>query len=160
MGQEIERKFRVTGTGYRDQGPGRRYRQGYLASDKARTVRVRVVGNQAWLTIKGPTTGITRSEFEYEIPGADGVTLLESLGHQPIIDKTRYRIAHGDHVWEVDEFHGANQGLVVAEIELASEDEAFERPDWLGKEVSGDPRYFNSNLIAHPFGEWAKEGTD
>lgn len=156
MGQEIERKFRIVDDSYRKSAVGKRYRQGYLSTDKARTVRVRVVEDQAWLTIKGQTKGVTRSEFEYEIPAADAVTLLESLCHQPVIDKTRYRIPHGNHVWEVDEFHGANEGLVVAEIELQSEDESFEKPDWLGKEVSGDPRYFNSNLIAHPYQDWSE----
>lgn len=156
MGQEIERKFRVASDAYRESASGKRYRQAYLSTDKARTVRVRVVEDQAWLTIKGLTEGVTRAEFEYEIPVADAVTLLESLCQQPVIDKTRYRIPLGDHVWEVDEFHGVNQGLVVAEIELSSEDEPFEKPDWLGKEVSGDPRYFNSNLIAHPYQDWSE----
>jgi adenylate cyclase len=156
MAQEIERKFRVTGSGYRGQGKARRYRQAYLSTDKARTVRVRVVEDRAWLTIKGLTQGVTRAEFEYEIPLADALMLLESICHQPVIDKTRHVIHHGQHVWEVDEFHGVNDGLVVAEIELASEDEAFEKPDWLGEEVSGDPRYFNANLIAHPYREWGE----
>jgi adenylate cyclase len=159
MGKEIERKFRVSSDGFRQRQLGKRYRQAYLSTDKARTVRVRVVEDQAWLTIKGLTEGVTRAEFEYEIPLADAVTLLESICHQPVIDKTRYRIPHGEHVWEVDEFHGTNQGLVVAEIELTAEDEAFEKPDWLGPEVSGDPRYFNANLITHPFSEWSEEST-
>jgi adenylate cyclase len=160
MGQEIERKFRVISHAYREQGSGQRYRQAYLSTDKARVVRVRVVDDLAWLTIKGQTSGVTRAEFEYPIPVKDAVTLLESICHQPVIDKTRYKVRHGEHVWEVDEFHGANEGLVVAEIELDSEDEAFARPDWLGEEVSGDPRYFNSNLIAHPFSEWPDRARD
>lgn len=157
MGREIERKFRVQGDAWQQPELGKRYRQAYLSTDKARTVRVRTVEDQAWLTVKGLTEGVTRAEFEYEIPLTDAVTLLESICHQPVIDKTRYRIPHGEHVWEVDEFHGVNQGLVVAEIELASEDEPFEKPDWLGKDVSDDPRYFNSNLITHPFSKWSEE---
>ncbi len=154
MATEIERKFLLANDGWRAGAVGRRYRQGYLSTDKARTVRVRAIDEEAYLTIKGATEGLSRLEFEYPIPAADAEALLEQLCEQPIIDKTRYRISHGAHVWEVDEFHGANAGLIVAEIELGSEDEAFERPEWIGEEVSGDPRYFNSNLIAHPYSDW------
>jgi len=153
---EIERKFLVTDLGWKQKGQGRRFRQAYLSTDKQRVVRVRVVDDDAWLTIKGQTSGITRLEFEYAIPVEDAEHMLESLCHQPVIDKTRYLLKHGDHTWEIDEFHGANEGLVVAEIELDSEEEHFERPEWLGEEVSGDPRYFNSNLIAHPYREWSE----
>ena len=159
MAKEIERKFLVAGDGWRNQ-QGRRYRQAYLSTDKERTVRVRVVDDSAWLTIKGLTRGVTRAEFEYPIPLADAETLLEDLCLQPVIDKTRYLVPVGQHTWEVDEFHGVNEGLIVAEIELASEDEAFEKPDWLGEEVSGDPRYFNANLIAHPFSQWTDSESD
>ncbi|MGY6629377.1 MAG: CYTH domain-containing protein [Wenzhouxiangella sp.] len=159
MGKEIERKFLVAGDGWRSSRK-RRYRQAYLSTDKHRTVRVRVVDEAAWLTIKGLTKGVTRAEFEYPIPLADAETLLAELCLQPVIDKTRYLVEQGKHTWEVDEFHGVNDGLVVAEIELASEDEAFEKPDWLGEEVSGDPRYFNANLIAHPFSEWTEGKAD
>lgn len=154
MGTEIERKFLVTGGQYRDLATGKRYRQGYLSTDKERVVRIRVVEDQAWLTIKGKTLGVSRAEFEYEIPVADAVDMLENLCQQPIIDKTRYRLESGEHVWEIDEFHGVNDGLIVAEIELQEENEPFDKPAWLGEEVSGDPRYFNANLIAHPYREW------
>jgi adenylate cyclase len=154
MGTEIERKFLVSGTHWQQGAQGKRFRQGYLSVEKERTVRVRAVGEQGWLTIKGLTTGFTRVEFEYEIPVADAHKLLDELCHQPIIDKTRYEIPLGGHLWEVDEFHGVNEGLVVAEIELGSEHEEFERPAWLGEEVSHDPRYFNANLIKHPFRNW------
>jgi adenylate cyclase len=154
MGTETERKFLVSGTAWKQGVHGRRLRQGYLSTDKERTVRVRATDEKAWMTIKGLTAGVTRTEFEYEIPVQDAHKLLDELCRQPIIDKTRYEIRVGGHLWEVDEFHGANDGLVVAEIELRSEDEAFERPRWLGEEVSHDPRYFNANLIQHPFRDW------
>ncbi|HRK39279.1 MAG TPA: CYTH domain-containing protein [Burkholderiaceae bacterium] len=152
MAIEIERKFRVTGTGWRT-ADGVRYTQGYLNRDKARTVRVRLAGQQAWLTIKGATSGATRAEFEYAIPVADAAALLQ-LCDGPFIDKTRYTQTVGNTVWEVDEFHGDNIGLVVAEVELASEEQPFDRPDWLGEEVTHDPRYFNSALITRPFNTW------
>ncbi len=154
MGTEIERKFLVNGHAYRDRADGRRYRQAYLSTNKDRVVRVRVVDDQAWLTIKGRTRGVSRAEFEYEIPVADAINMLENLCQQPVIDKTRYRLRAGDHVWEIDEFHGVNDGLIVAEIELQDENEPFDKPEWLGEEVSGDPRYFNANLIEHPYREW------
>jgi adenylate cyclase len=151
---EIERKFLVKDQSWREGATGQRVRQGYLSDAKSATVRVRVAGERAWLTIKGPTSGITRLEFEYEIAANEAADMLNHLCRESIIDKTRYRVDHGGHTWEVDWFHGANEGLVIAEIELASEDECFERPDWLGQEVSADPRYFNSRLSRHPFGEW------
>ncbi|QOC22620.1 CYTH domain-containing protein [Wenzhouxiangella sp. AB-CW3] len=154
---EIERKFLVAGPGWKQPGKGERVRQAYLSTDKQRVVRVRVIEDDAWLTIKGQSEGITRLEFEYPIPLADAEVMLDTLCYQPFIDKTRYRIEHGNHVWEVDEFNGDNHGLVVAEIELEAEDEAFERPEWLGEEVSDDPRYFNSNLIDHPYREWSRQ---
>lgn len=154
MATEIERKFLLAHEGWRKGARGQCYRQGYLSTEKKRVVRVRTVGDSGYLTIKGATHGISRPEFEYAIPLDDAETMLESLCHRPIIDKTRYRIRHGAHVFEVDEFHGANAGLIVAEVELGSEDEAFDRPDWLGEEVTGDPRYANANLIEHPFSVW------
>lgn len=154
MATEIERKFLLRHDGWRQGARGRRYRQGYLSTAVERVVRVRCVDDDAWLTIKGATKGVSRLEFEYPIPLADAEAMLADLCLPPIIDKTRYRIPHGAHCWEVDEFHGVNAGLVIAEIELGSEDESFERPDWIGEEVSGDPRYFNANLIAHPYSEW------
>ncbi len=154
MGKEIERKFLVSGDAWRTLGHGTMYRQGYLNSAKERTVRVRTTGNKAFLTIKGITVGATRAEYEYEIPLADGNALLDNLAEKPLLEKRRYRIPQGALVWEVDEFFGENQGLIVAEIELADEDQAFDTPEWIGEEVTGDVRYFNSNLIKHPFAEW------
>lgn len=152
MAIEIERKFLVVGDAWR-QGAGTRYSQGYLNRDKHRTVRVRVAGEQAFLTIKGATQGASRVEFEYEIPLQEAESLL-LLCDGPLIQKTRYLHHLGGFTWEVDEFFGDNAGLVVAEIELTSEDQAFERPDWVGDEVTHDPRYFNANLVLHPFSTW------
>lgn len=154
MGKEIERKFLVQSQAWRAGAAGTLYRQGYLSTHKERTVRVRVVGNQGYLTIKGETRGATRDEFEYSIPIADANAMLDSLCEKPIIEKTRWTLRNAAHLWEIDEFHGANEGLVVAEVELASEDEPFARPAWLGEEVTGDKRYFNSHLVAHPFTTW------
>ena len=154
MGVEIERKFLVDGDAWRTLGQATLLRQGYLSTDAARTVRVRIDGEQAFLTIKGKSVGASRGEWEYPIPVNEAAELLDGLCQQPLVEKVRRRIAIGPHTWEVDEFLGANAGLVVAEIELASEDEAFEKPDWLGREVTGDARYFNSNLIRQPYSQW------
>ncbi|HEU4853052.1 MAG TPA: CYTH domain-containing protein [Telluria sp.] len=154
MGVEIERKFLLAGDGWRSLGEPVLLRQGYLCSDPARVVRVRVEGGQGTITIKGKSSGATRGEWEYQIPLAEANELLDGLCHQPIIEKYRSRIQHAGHTWEVDEFLGANRGLVVAEIELASEAEAFDRPGWIGAEVTDDARYFNSNLLRHPYTEW------
>ncbi len=153
MATEIERKFLLRDTGFLQGLPGERICQGYLSDAVDATVRVRLVGNQGFLTIKGRSHGISRSEFEYPIPATDAEQLLAMCGASRI-DKTRYRIPHGGHLWEVDVFSGANEGLVVAEIELASEEEVFARPDWLGEEVSHDSRYFNSQLSRQPFSGW------
>ncbi len=154
MGVEIERKFLVGGDAWRTLGQATLLRQGYLSTDAARTVRVRIDGGHAFLTIKGKSVGASRGEWEYPVPVPDAAELLDGLCQQPLVEKVRRRIAIGPHTWEVDEFLGANAGLVVAEIELASEDEAFEKPDWLGREVTGDARYFNSNLIRQPYSQW------
>ena len=154
MGKEIERKFLIKGDAWRALAQGTMYRQGYLNSAKERTVRVRTVGDRAFLTIKGITVGATRAEYEYEIPFGDCNALLDNLAEKPLIEKKRYKIKQGEFVWEIDEFFGDNQGLIVAEIELVSEDQAFDKPQWVGDEVTGDPRYFNSNLIKHPFTKW------
>ena len=154
MGIEIERKFLVLGQRWRTLGQGVSLRQGYLSSHPDRVVRVRIEGEAAMLTIKGRSVGASRGEWEYPIPVADAEQFLASLCEQPLIEKKRYRIQNEGVLWEVDEFFGANAGLVVAEIELASEDQAFARPDWLGAEVTDDVRYFNANLIRHPFCEW------
>ena len=156
MAKEIERKFLVKGDAWRKLAEGVSYRQGYLNSQKERTVRIRTVGEKAYLTVKGPTRGVTRTEFEYEIPYEDCLAMLEELAEKPIIEKKRYRIPAGSYVWEVDEFFGVNEGLILAEIELPSEDAVFEKPDWIGEEVSGDPRYFNSSLVANPYSVWKK----
>jgi adenylate cyclase len=154
VGVEIERKFLLSGNGWMRLGEPVFFRQGYLSSHKERVVRVRIEGERAVLTIKGASRGATRGEWEYPIPVADAAELLDGLCEQPLIEKYRRRIAVGGHVWEVDEFLGANAGLVVAEIELQSEDEPFDKPDWVGEEVTADPRYLNSNLIKNPFSRW------
>jgi len=154
MGKEIERKFLVRGDAWR-KGQGTLYRQGYLNTAKERTVRVRIAGQQAFLTVKGLTRGATRPEFEYPIPVDDARTMLDTLCEHPLVEKRRYRLDVGGLIWEIDEFFGDNQGLVVAEVELDSEDQSFEEPDWVVKEVTGDPRYFNVNLVEHPYSEWS-----
>lgn len=154
MAKEIERKFLVKGVDWKEMAKGTRYRQGYLNSVKERTVRVRTIDDKGFLTVKGITTGASRSEFEYEIPAADADAMLTDLCEKPLIEKNRYKIQAGRHVWEIDEFFGENQGLIVAEVELTTEKETFEKPAWVGAEVTGDPRYFNSNLIKHPFTQW------
>jgi CYTH domain-containing protein len=153
---EIERKFLVTGTAWR-QPDAIRFCQGYLNRDKERTVRVRLAGEQAFLTIKGITRGMSRAEFEYAIPVADAEQLLQ-LCHTPLINKMRHIVLHNGTRWEVDEFLGENAGLVVAEVELEREDQPFDRPDWLGGEVTDDPRYYNSNLASNPYSKWAGQG--
>jgi CYTH domain-containing protein len=155
MAREIERKILVRRERWRpDPGAGVWYRQGYLSADPDRVVRVRVAGDRAFLTIKGRTRGIERPEFEYPIPLADANTILDGICMKPLIEKTRYRVRVGAHTWEVDAFAGDNAGLLVAEIELPWEGAPFDRPEWLGAEVSGDPRYFNSNLVQHPHSRW------
>ena len=152
MGVEIERKFLVVGDDWRA-APAVPYAQGYLNRDKQRTVRVRIVQDQAWLTVKGANSGATRAEFEYAIPLADAQQLL-ALCDGPLVRKQRRVVAHAGATWEIDEFEGDNAGLVVAEIELPSEDAPFEPPPWLGSEVTHDPRYFNSSLATAPFSTW------
>lgn len=153
MGIEIERKFLVRGDAWRALATGIQVRQGYLCTDPGRSVRVRLVGGQAFLTVKGAGDGAARPEYEYEIPAADAQDLL-GLCMPPLIDKTRYVVPLGGLAWEVDEFHGANQGLVIAECELESEDQRVDKPDWVGEEVTGDVRYYNSSLVARPFTTW------
>jgi CYTH domain-containing protein len=156
MGKEIERKFIINKDAWQPQDAGIHFKQGYLNSQKERVVRVRIEGSIAKMTIKGVTKGVTRSEFEYSIPVEDASLLLDNLCEQPLIDKHRHKEVHFGKTWEIDVFHGLNEGLVVAEIELASEDEKFERPAWVVDEVSSDPRYFNSNLLKNPFSTWTK----
>ncbi len=154
MGEEIERKFLVAGDGWRDGAEATRYRQGFLATEPERTVRVRLAGPRGSITIKGKTVSARREEFEYEIPASDAQRMLDTLCKKPLIEKVRHTLPVGRHVWEIDVFEGENAGLVVAEIELESEDEAFDKPDWLAEEVTDDPRYFNSNLVARPYRAW------
>jgi adenylate cyclase len=154
VGVEIERKFLVRGDGWRALGQPVLLRQGYLNADPARTVRVRIEGGAATLTIKGKSVGATRGEWEYPIPVDEAAELLDGLCQQPLIEKYRSRIAVGGHTWEVDEFLGANAGLIVAEIELGAEQERFALPEWAGREVTGDARYYNSSLIRLPFSQW------
>lgn len=156
MAHEIERKFLVIGDDWRHLADPVLFRQGYLNSTMERTVRLRRAGDRAYLTVKGPNRGMTRAEFEYEIPVADCEAMLDALAEKPLIEKTRRRIPWRGHVWEVDEFFGENAGLIVAEIELASEDERFVKPPWIGEEVGADPRYYNANLIAHPYSQWKR----
>ena len=156
MAKEIERKFLVTGSDWKALGSPVVYCQGYLNSSPQRTVRVRIAGDHAFLTIKGPNKGAVRSEFEYPLPVEDDRAMLEELAEKPIIEKTRTIVHWQDHIWEVDEFAGVNAGLVVAEIELTDEAQAFVKPSWVGKEVTGDARYYNSNLVSHPYSSWKK----
>lgn len=156
MGSEIERKFLLRDGSWRAGASGVALRQGYLSSAKERTVRVRTVGECGWITVKGLTRGIRRQEFEYQIPVADAREMLDSLCERPLIEKVRYRIPHAGHTWEVDEFLGDNQGLVLAEVELVDESVNVELPPWAGEEVSGDPRYFNSSLAKSPWSNWGK----
>jgi len=151
---EIERKFKVLTDDYKHLAKPLAVAQGYLNSDKNRVVRVRIMDKQAFITIKSANIGISRSEYEYEIPLPDGKEILENLCEKPIIEKNRYKIIFQNKLWEVDEFLGDNQGLVLAEIELNFENEKFDKPDWIGEEVSEDSRYFNSNLIKFPYKNW------
>jgi len=154
MGVEIERKFLLRADDWKRLGEPVFFRQGYLSSHKDRVVRVRIEGDRAVMTIKGRNVGAVRGEWEYPIPMTDAAELLDRLCEQPLIEKYRRRISFAGNVWEVDEFLGANAGLVVAEIELQSEDQQFDKPDWVGEEVTDDLRYLNSSLIKHPFSAW------
>jgi CYTH domain-containing protein len=154
MAIEIERKFLVKNNAWRSLGEGCLYRQGYLPSQNHTTIRVRTVGDQGYLTIKGKNIGMSRLEFEYAIPLSDANQLLTTLCQRPLIEKYRYCIPWGHHTWEVDEFGGDNQGLILAEVELHAETEAIALPDWIGQEVTGDPRYYNVNLAKVPYCQW------
>jgi adenylate cyclase len=151
---EIERKFLVIGDSWRQGVTGTLYRQGYLCTDPERTVRVRLTGEAGTLTIKGKTEGISRAEFECPIPAAEAAELLDRLCLRPLIEKTRFRVEHAGRTWEIDEFFGVNEGLVLAEVELESADAQPELPPWAGQEVSDDPRYYNASLVQYPFSTW------
>lgn len=154
MGTEIERKYLVIGDAWRSGAIGIVYRQGYLCTTPERTVRVRMAGAKGYLTVKGSRKGVSRLEFEYEVPPADATVMLDALCIRPLIEKTRFRIPHEGLIWEVDEFAGENAGLVIAEVELLREDQEVKLPPWVGKEVSADDRYANSNLAVRPFSTW------
>ena len=154
MGREIERKFLVATEAWRAGVVAvDSLRQGYLCTDPERTVRVRLAGEKAWLTIKGRAHGPSRAEFEYRIPIADVQELLQ-MCLSPLVEKTRHRVPFGGRTWEVDVFAGANRGLVLAEVELDAAEAAVTLPSWLGKEVTDDHRYANANLAARPFTTW------
>ena len=153
MGTEIERKFLVKEGAWRE-ASATRYRQGYLSTVKERTVRVRTISDKGYLTIKGITVGASRAEFEYEIPVADAEEMLDTLCEKPLIEKNRYKVVDGALTWEVDEFFGENAGLIIAEIELQSENQSFDKPEWVTEEVTADPRYYNANLINNPYTRW------
>ena len=155
MAAEIERKFLVKNDLWRASVISEAViKQGYLCRQDNSTIRVRVAGDAAWINIKSATQGIRRLEYEYPIPLPDAEGLLAEVAEQPFIDKIRYQVRQGGHVWDLDVFRGLNQGLVLAEVELGAEDEAFEMPAWAGREVSGDPRYYNANLVKLPYCDW------
>jgi len=158
MGQEIERKFLVKKEKWQPEGEGVPYRQGYLSTEKAHTVRVRKAGDKGFLTIKGMTEGITRLEFEYGIPVKDADLMLNTLCEGPLIEKYRHRVNYQGMVWEVDVFMGENEGLILAEVELENETQEIAFPEWAGPEVSADTRYYNANLAKHPFKDWRDNG--
>lgn len=158
MGREIERKFLVNNDGWRTRaGKGTHYRQGYICVDPERSARVRVSADKAFLTIKGISKGAERDEFEYSIPKHDADEILDRICLQPLLDKTRYVIAASPFKWEIDEFSGDNAGLIVAEIEIDRDDADFDKPDWLGEEVTCDPRYYNANLVRNPYSSWREK---
>jgi adenylate cyclase len=165
MGTEVERKFLVIGEAWREQvTEAVHIVQGYLARPDAAhpgaaTIRVRTKGQRAFLTIKGPSAGIARSEFEYEIPADDARAMLDQLAQGPVVDKVRHLVPVGAHVWEVDVFAGDNAPLVMAEVELGAADEPFDLPAWAGRDVSDDGRYYNANLALAPYSTWADTGS-
>ena len=156
MNLEIERKFLLRNDAWRQGATGTLYRQGYLCTDPERTVRIRIGGDTAILAIKGAGDGLARPEFEYPIPPAEAATLLDTLCLQPLVEKLRYLVPFAGLTWEIDEFLGANAGLLLAEVELERADQPVPLPPWIGREVTGDPRYYNAWLARHPFSTWAE----
>ena len=154
MAQEIERKFLIDPDKLDDLNCGITIKQGYVPTSDNTAVRVRIMGDQAFLTLKGENRGAVRTEFEYEIPVSDAEQMLAELCSGPKVDKTRYLITHDKHLWELDIFAGDNLGLIVAEVELSSETEEVKLPDWITQEVTGDPKYYNSNLLENPYSNW------
>lgn len=155
MGLEIERKFLVDHEKWRNTAKpaGVYYKQGYLTDEPYKTIRVRIAGEKGFITIKGVSENISRKEYEYEIPASEAAELIGGFANS-VVEKTRYKISFAGKLWEVDEFAGDNEGLIMAEIELKSEDEAFEKPAWITREVSMDNRFYNSYLAGHPYKTW------
>lgn len=159
MALEIERKFLIKGDAWRHAvDHSVRMRQGYLANTERGSIRARETGDRGFLNLKSMTLGVNRSEFDYEIPVAEAREILDSLCMRPLIEKVRYYVPYGGHTWEIDVFEGENEGLIVAELELAAVDEPFDIPPWLGDEVSDDPRYYNVSLIEYPYKRWREGG--
>ena len=156
MGIEIERKFLVSGSSWKINSSREHCRQGYICPGSGRTVRVRTMGQRGMLTVKGPGEGMVRCEFEYLIPEEDARLMLDTLCDRPLIVKDRYRVEFGGLIWEIDEFLEENLGLVIAEVELSRSDQEISLPEWIGKEVTNDPRYFNVSLVGHPYSGWRK----
>ena len=155
MAKEIERKFLIDISGVKSIGSGSRIKQGYISTTDNTAVRIRVSGAVAYLTLKGENQGATRPEFEYEIPIEDANEIIKELCSGPVIDKTRYLVEYGSHTWEIDVFHGDNDGLIVAEVEIESETEEVDLPKWVINEVTGEVKYYNSSLLDNPFNKWS-----
>jgi adenylate cyclase len=154
---EIERKFLVNGDSWRRGATGQRISQGYLCSSADRVVRVRVIGDRAFLTIKGAQHGASRYEYEYDIPMREATEMLERLCERPLIEKIRHHLMVDGREWVVDEFEGENAGLMIAEVEFEREGQAIALPDWVGAEVTDEPRYLNVNLVRHPYRLWSSD---
>ena len=154
MAKEIERKFLIDMSYVNELSGGRRISQGYISTSDKTVVRVRIKGDEAFLTLKGEIKGFTCSEYEYQIPLADAEKIIDELCSDGTVDKTRYEVAHGGHTWEIDVFHGKNEGLAVAEVELQDESENIELPKWVVREVTGDVKYFNVSLLNNPYSKW------
>jgi adenylate cyclase len=155
MAIEIEHKFLLKNDSWRQQVESAViFKQGYLSSQPTSSIRVRISNTQAWLNIKSATIGTQRHEYEYEIPFEDANEIIDLLCTKPIIEKTRHYINNNGHIWEIDEFHGVNEGLIVAELELSELNEWFEKPEWVGEEVTEHVRYYNNNLAKHPYSQW------
>ena len=155
MAKEIERKFLIDISGVKSIGSGSWIKQGYISTTDNTAVRIRVTGTVAYLTLKGENQGATRPEFEYEIPIEDANEIIKELCSGPVIDKTRYLVEYGSHTWEIDVFHGDNDGLIVAEVELESETEEVDLPKWVINEVTGEVKYYNTSLLDNPFNKWS-----
>jgi adenylate cyclase len=156
MGKEIERKFLVKNDDWKNRAEAYTYKQGYLSIEEARNVRIRIIGTKGFLTLKGKSIGAERLEFEYEIPLEDAKTILGKLCILPLIEKTRYKLCENNLLWEIDVFEGINKGLILAEVELTNENQKFKKPEWLGEEVTYDPKYYNSNLVNKSCSSWDK----